>query len=227
MPPLHPSTPNTALSFLSRLLIILLCWLPPPSFADNHLVPVTLQLKWKHAFQFAGYYAALEKGFYSNAGLEVRILEHQRGIFTYRGSVGGQGRIRGYRLPIFSSTRTQGKPVVALASIFQHSPYAFLVKAESGINSVTEFAGQRVMLGSGIQDAALRATLRRAGLSLDDLTILPTSFDVRSLIRGDTDVFNAYVTDQGFALARDRHRGSLSVTQAVWNRLLWRCSRHH
>jgi diguanylate cyclase (GGDEF)-like protein/PAS domain S-box-containing protein len=199
MPPLHPSTPNTALSFLSRLLIILLCWLPPPSFADNHLVPVTLQLKWKHAFQFAGYYAALEKGFYSNAGLEVRILEHQGDYSPIEALLEGRAEYAVTAADILIH-RTQGKPVVALASIFQHSPYAFLVKAESGINSVTGFVGQRVMLGSGIQDAALRATLRRAGLSLDDLTILPTSFDVRSLIRGDTDVFNAYVTDQGFAL---------------------------
>ncbi|HOI83511.1 MAG TPA: ABC transporter substrate-binding protein, partial [Campylobacterales bacterium] len=36
---------------------------------------VTLQLKWKHQFQFAGYYAALEKGFYKEAGLNVKIDE--------------------------------------------------------------------------------------------------------------------------------------------------------
>ncbi|MFO7535344.1 MAG: ABC transporter substrate-binding protein, partial [Kiritimatiellia bacterium] len=34
---------------------------------------VTLQLKWTHAFQFAGYYAALEKGYYRAAGLDVKI----------------------------------------------------------------------------------------------------------------------------------------------------------
>src|SRR3978361_541581 len=36
---------------------------------------VSLQLKWKHQFQFAGYYAALEQGFYRDAGLEVTIRE--------------------------------------------------------------------------------------------------------------------------------------------------------
>ena len=36
---------------------------------------VSLQLKWKHQFQFAGYYAALEQGFYRNAGLDVTIRE--------------------------------------------------------------------------------------------------------------------------------------------------------
>ena len=36
---------------------------------------VNLQLRWKHQFQFAGYYAALEKGYYRDAGLDVRIHE--------------------------------------------------------------------------------------------------------------------------------------------------------
>jgi ABC-type nitrate/sulfonate/bicarbonate transport system substrate-binding protein len=33
-----------------------------------------LQLKWRHQFQFAGYYAALEKGYYREAGLDVTIM---------------------------------------------------------------------------------------------------------------------------------------------------------
>ncbi|MFB0935336.1 MAG: ABC transporter substrate-binding protein, partial [Propionivibrio sp.] len=36
---------------------------------------VNLQLWWKHQFQFAGYYAALEKGYYRDAGLDVLIHE--------------------------------------------------------------------------------------------------------------------------------------------------------
>src|SRR5207244_9703634 len=41
---------------------------------------VSLQLKWKHQFQFAGYYAALEQGFYRDAGLDVTIREGGPGI---------------------------------------------------------------------------------------------------------------------------------------------------
>src|SRR5690606_16689812 len=52
------------------------------SVADNSaaeepapVIPVTLQLKWTHQFQFAGYYAAIEQGFYRNAGFEVTLRE--------------------------------------------------------------------------------------------------------------------------------------------------------
>jgi ABC-type nitrate/sulfonate/bicarbonate transport system substrate-binding protein len=42
---------------------------------SDELERVTLQLKWKHQFQFAGYYAAKEKGFYQEAGLDVTMLQ--------------------------------------------------------------------------------------------------------------------------------------------------------
>jgi ABC-type nitrate/sulfonate/bicarbonate transport system substrate-binding protein len=41
----------------------------------SQLTQVQLQLKWQHQFQFAGYYAAIEKGFYQDVGLEVILKE--------------------------------------------------------------------------------------------------------------------------------------------------------
>ena len=55
-----------------RLLLCLVALLPLPATA---LEQVALQLKWKHQFQFAGYYAAQEKGYYRDAGLEVELRE--------------------------------------------------------------------------------------------------------------------------------------------------------
>ena len=43
--------------------------------ATPALEPVTIQLRWSHQFQFAGYYAALEKGFYAAEGLDVSLRE--------------------------------------------------------------------------------------------------------------------------------------------------------
>jgi len=55
-----------------------------PGFTSPEKSPeldhVTLQLKWKHQFQFAGYYAAQKKGFYKAAGLDVQLLEATEAI---------------------------------------------------------------------------------------------------------------------------------------------------
>jgi ABC-type nitrate/sulfonate/bicarbonate transport system substrate-binding protein len=48
--------------------------------ADGGLTPVRLQLKWRHQFQFAGYYAAEAKGYFAREGLAVTFLESWPGL---------------------------------------------------------------------------------------------------------------------------------------------------
>ena len=62
---------------LGRVIVALFCLLPVlfSPRTVHALERATLQLKWLHHFQFAGYYAALEKGFYREAGLDVTIVE--------------------------------------------------------------------------------------------------------------------------------------------------------
>ena len=43
-----------------------------PVHALDHVV---LQLKWRHQFQFAGYYAAVTQGYYRDAGFDVELRE--------------------------------------------------------------------------------------------------------------------------------------------------------
>src|SRR5260370_7631680 len=62
--------PDTLRRLVMAACLVLLA-LHPAAALDQ----VSLQLKWKHQFQFAGYYAALEQGFYRNAGLDVTIRE--------------------------------------------------------------------------------------------------------------------------------------------------------
>jgi len=58
--------------FKTRLLLVATLLTSNSAFANE---TVNLQLRWMHQFQFAGYYAALEKGYYKKAGLDVVIHE--------------------------------------------------------------------------------------------------------------------------------------------------------
>ena len=42
--------------------------------ADGHMTPIKLQLQWVAQSQFAGYFAAVDLGFYEEEGLDVTIL---------------------------------------------------------------------------------------------------------------------------------------------------------
>ena len=177
------------------LTIVLLC----PIWAEAHETAVTLQLKWKHAFQFAGYYMALEKGYYRQAGLNLSIIE------------GGPGRSpvahvlsRPAAYGVASTgallARSQGKPIRALGAIFQHSPLALMVLQRSGIRQLSDLRGKRIMLQHGELDADILASLRQVGLSAQDYRRQETNYRLDSLLSGACDAFSVYVTDQPYQL---------------------------
>ena len=156
---------------------------------------VTLQLKWFHQFQFAGYYAAKEQGYYAEEGLDVDILERsptkdivkQVTASEVDFATGDSGILSYY---------ARGEPIVALAAIFQHNPLVFVAKQSSGIISPYEMQGKKVMFDSvGAGDAPLRAILAEAGT---DYTLLKQSFNPDDLISDKVDVMSAYLSNEPF-----------------------------
>jgi len=82
---------------------------------------VTLQLKWTHSFEYAGYYAALEQGYYRDAGLTVGIKEAQPGFDAVTEVTDGKAEY-GIGSSSLILDHKAGKPVVVIAVILQHSP---------------------------------------------------------------------------------------------------------
>ncbi|MEQ8350326.1 MAG: ABC transporter substrate-binding protein [Leptospiraceae bacterium] len=161
------------------------------------LEPVRLQLKWKHQFQFAGYYAAVEKGFYREAGLDVEILEAQEGQETIERVLDGHAEF-GVGTTDLVLMHQKGEPVVVLAVIFQHSPLALLLRKDSGIQTLHGLEGKKVMIEP--HSAELFAYLNREGVSLHKLIQPPHTFNTEALVQGKADAMSVYITDEPFAL---------------------------
>jgi diguanylate cyclase (GGDEF)-like protein len=180
----------------------------PGVHAAGPLEAVTLQLKWKHQFQFAGYYVAAEKGYYRDAGFAVKLAEAQ-GEDTVKSVLAGQAEfgVAGSELAL---RRALGEPVVALATILQHSALALAVRGAT--TSVHELAGRRIMLSP--HDQELLAYLQREGLSGGRVQQVPQSFDIRDLIEGRVDGFSVYTTDQVWQLRKSGLRYSLVSPRA-------------
>lgn len=160
---------------------------------------VTLQLAWKHQFQFAGYYAALHKGFYRDAGLDVRINEGGEGKFAREEVLDGRAKygVAGAELLLHQQ---DGDPFVALAPIFQHSPSIILARKDSGISHLQDLIGKRVMLLKGKKDADILAAFLNEGIPLDSIRRLDQTFHLNDLIEGRTDAVSAYSTNEPWHL---------------------------
>jgi len=157
---------------------------------------VALQLKWLHSFQFAGFYAAREKGFYAAEGLDVTLLERDPRKDITSQVVDGYAQYGVHDSGLLLE-RVQGKPVVAIASIFQHNPLIFISLRNSGIVSPYEMVGKRVMMDVN-NSGPLLAMFVGAGIGPDRYTDVRHSFNYNDLSSGKVDVISAYITNEPY-----------------------------
>ena len=183
--------------FLRALLIGFACGGVSVAWAAEPPDKVTLQLKWTHAFQFAGYYAAKEKGFYQQVGLDVEILPARPESHPVLSVLSGKAQF-GIGNSSLLLARQVGQPVVVLGVIFQHSPMVILARYDNPTQSVHDLIGKRMMVEP--QADELEAYLRREGVHLEQLQRLPHSYSPQDLIDGKVDAISAFITNEAYYL---------------------------
>ena len=183
---------------------LLLALLPPwsqaaPPSTDQPLQVIDFQLRWKHQFQFAGYYAAIAQGYYQEEGFKVRLHEGGPGKTPVEEVLAGRAQYAESNSELLFE-RLEGKPLVALAVVFQHSPSVLLARADSGIETVHDLIGKRVMLMNAHTDADFHAMFRSEGIDPASIQLQPSSYAIEDLTSGKVDAFNSYLTNEPFYL---------------------------
>jgi diguanylate cyclase (GGDEF)-like protein len=165
--------------------------------------PVRLQLKWRHQFQFAGFYTALEKGYYRDAGFAVTIIPATPGTDAVETVLKG-GADFGVASSELVLRYAKGDPVVVLASIFQHSPLALFVRSDAGIDKVNDLAGHKIALAPW--ETEIFAYLQREQVPVDRLQLVQHDFNVDTLLQGRVDALAGYETDENYYLQQSGGR---------------------
>lgn len=165
----------------------------------KQLEPVRMQLRWHHQFQFAGYYAAKEQGFYERAGFDVTIVPGSPQVRPVDEVLAGRAQFAEANSEVLLA-RLRGKPLVALAAIFQQSPAVLVTLKKSGITQPQDLIGKRMMSVGGESDAGFLAMLKAENVSPDQVDLIPSSYQIQDLIDGKTDAFNSYLTNEPYFL---------------------------
>lgn len=160
--------------------------------------PMTLQLRWQHQFQFAGYYAALEQGYFAEEGLAVTIRPGGPGISAIDEVLAGRAQL-GVGIGDLVYRRLRGDPLVVLATILQHSASMLMVPAESALYSPHDLIGKRVaMLEFGRPIVEIAAMLRDEGIPLDRIEARDNDGGIDGLLGGSLDAEYGYITNEPF-----------------------------
>src|SRR5438477_6815785 len=133
--------------------------------AAPKLTKVTLQLKWVTQSQFAGYYAAVEKGYYKKAGLDVTLKVGGPDITPEQVVLAGQADFGLDWLPNLLATREKGGKIVSIAQVFARSGMTELTWKDSGINTIAKMKGKKVGVWCCGNQPELFAALTKNGIN--------------------------------------------------------------
>lgn len=168
--------------------------------ADADLEHVVLQLRWEYEFQFAGFVAAEELGYYRDAGLDVEIRELGFGGSVYEELTSGRAQY-GVGTTDALVARAGGTPVVALAAIHQHSPFVILSRPEAEVRSPEDLVGKRVSVYD-LRNTILEAMLHVEGVDPDGFEPVPYDQDYARFVSGEVPVTSAVLTLQPYVFDR-------------------------
>ncbi|MGE3662367.1 MAG: ABC transporter substrate-binding protein, partial [Pseudonocardia sp.] len=152
---------------------------------------VTLQLQWFTQGQFAGYFAAIDQGYYAEKGLDVTIKEGGVDIVPQTVLAQGQADYAIAWVPKALASREQGAGITDVAQVFQRSGTRQVSFADKGITAPAQFAGKKIGNWGFGNEFELFAGMTKAGLTPADVTLVQQQFDMQALLSGEIDAAQA------------------------------------
>ena len=160
----------------------------------NKLQDVSLQFQWKNQFEYAGFYAAKEKGFYKDVGLNVSFKEYTNGMSIIDDVISKKSTY-GITYADLIVDYLHGKPIVFLANFFKHSPLILVTQPE--IQLPSDLKGKKIM---GVQDSlkstAFLMMFKDFGMDMNSFTNVLPSFNVNDFVNKKVDAMVAFSTNE-------------------------------
>ncbi|MEI7772149.1 MAG: ABC transporter substrate-binding protein [Chloroflexales bacterium] len=168
---------------------------------------VTLQLKWVAQAQFAGYFAALEQGFYKAENLDVTIQNGGPDIVPEQVVASGQAQFGIDWMASLLATRETGAPLVNIAQVYTRAGMRALTWKSSNITSPADFKGKKVAVWFGGNEYNLLATLSKYKLNKDtDLTLVQQPFDMNLFLNKEVDSAAAMTYNELYQVLSAGHK---------------------
>ncbi|MEZ4693990.1 MAG: transporter substrate-binding domain-containing protein [Aliarcobacter sp.] len=179
------------------LKFLILCTILCQSILAN-TQKVTLQLEWKHQFEFAGFYTAIEKGYYEDIGIELEIKEFHDGINISQDVLNGKSTF-GISSSALILERLNNKPIVLIASYFKQNALALVTKPE--IKSPNDLKNKKIMaLDWEMGHTSLGVMLKDFGINKNDYDLVLHDYQIEKFINGEVDAMSIFTTSQPYEL---------------------------
>lgn len=161
---------------------------------------VALQLSWLHSVQFAGSYIALDRGFWSEAGLDVSLLPGGPNAPVEPPVVSGSALIGISAADYTAAAVEQGAPFKILAVAMQKNPFVIASLPGNPVNVPGDLEGKRIGMALA-NTPVLQALSTLNDVDFDAIEIVPTQYSAQPLLSGEVDCLLCWETDLPVAMA--------------------------
>ena len=173
-------------------LVAAACGSSSSSSSTATMTPVKLQLQWFTQAQFAGYYAAVDQGFYKAEGLDVSIIEGGVDIVPQKVLADGQVDFALAWVPKALASREAGADIVDIGQIYQRSGTRQVSFKANNITKGSDFKGKKIGNWGFGNEFEVFASMTKAGLDpAKDVTNVAQQFDMKALLAGEIDAAEA------------------------------------
>ncbi|KAF0094478.1 MAG: NitT/TauT family transport system substrate-binding protein [Puniceicoccaceae bacterium 5H] len=183
--------------FLFLLLLGLAgCGRSKPEQADTtngELIPVTLQTDWFAQAEHGGFYQALAKGYYREAGLDVTLLQGGPNSMSLNKVLTGKAQFAMNKADAVIDFGAQGLDVQPVMAHFQHDPQALMLHADDPAQSISDLDGRSVMAIPG--HTWIKYVEAQYGI---DLKIVPHTFSLERFLSDPQFIQQCMVTNEPF-----------------------------
>ncbi|MCD4756668.1 MAG: ABC transporter substrate-binding protein, partial [Arcobacteraceae bacterium] len=159
---------------------------------------IKLQLQWKHQFEFAGFYAAKEKGFFKEVGLDVEFKEFQSNMNIIDEVINGEAQY-GLTYSSLIVDYMKNKPLIFVANFFKQSPLVLVT--QKNIKTPADLKGKKIM---GLLDSSHKQVvltmLDKFNMTADDFQNIPRKFSIESFKNKKVDALSVFTTNEIYTL---------------------------
>jgi signal transduction histidine kinase/ABC-type nitrate/sulfonate/bicarbonate transport system substrate-binding protein len=165
---------------------------------STELEKVSVQFHWKFQFEFAGFIAAKELGFYKDVGLDVELREYTPGLDIVDEVLTKRANYGVYNSNILLEY-LQGKPLVLLSSYFKRSALILITKPY--IKTPQDLIGKTI-ISSGKEDFDINfgSLFERHGVDTNLFRFKEHRYDIEDFLKSDVDAMTAFISDQPYLL---------------------------
>ncbi|MEO1789985.1 MAG: ABC transporter substrate-binding protein, partial [Pseudomonadota bacterium] len=169
-----------------------------PALAAN-LTPVNFQLSWLHSVQFGGSYIAANKGYWTDAGLEVSLAQGGPNAPVEPPVVSGTALVGISAADYTAAAVAEGAPFKIIAVAMQKNPFAIASLSDNPVNTPADLIGKRI--GMAVANTpVLEALCTLNNVDIGGIEIVPTQYDPAPLVAGQVDCLLCWETDLPVAM---------------------------